>query len=305
MPRDISAAIDQFTNQMAPIWQSVSVALSEQAGTQFNLANPFVTTSTATDLLAELGAPSIVIQFHFANSPENPQVLLIPHDPAFELAASLLDKDLEDLNDEVLAPIRPHLESIVQGICLGLSNLRNEPFIGSGVSVRYLIFSFPPSLQSTENIVRTNVAWEVNSARGNLIWLIDEKTLLDITGRIDGEVAEAGGTFEAISYPTSGANALAPEFATAPEASLDLILDIPLNISVELGRVQMQVKEVIEMGTGSIVELDRVAGEPVDVLVNGRAVARGEVVVIEDNFGVRITEIITPTERLKRLGDKD
>jgi flagellar motor switch protein FliN/FliY len=80
-------------------------------------------------------------------------------------------------------------------------------------------------------------------------------------------------------------------------------MDIPLEISVELGRVRMFVKDVLDLGTGSIVELDKAAGEPVDVLVNGRLVAKGEVVVIEDNFGVRITEILTPQERLTRLAE--
>ncbi|HCD99973.1 MAG TPA: flagellar motor switch protein FliN [Armatimonadetes bacterium] len=93
----------------------------------------------------------------------------------------------------------------------------------------------------------------------------------------------------------------------APKASdpgsLELLLDIPLEISVELGRVKMLVKDVVELGTGSIIEIDKAAGEPVDVLVNGRLVARGEVVVIEDNFGVRITEILTPQERLTKLGE--
>ncbi|MER3495449.1 MAG: flagellar motor switch protein FliN, partial [Armatimonadota bacterium] len=79
---------------------------------------------------------------------------------------------------------------------------------------------------------------------------------------------------------------------------LDILLDVPLEISVELGRVKMTVREIVDLGTGSIVEVDRSAGEPVDVMVNGRRVARGEVVVIEDNFGVRITEILDPNQRV-------
>ena len=80
-------------------------------------------------------------------------------------------------------------------------------------------------------------------------------------------------------------------------------MDIPLEISVELGRMKMQVRDVVDLAAGSIVEIDKAAGEPVDVLVNGRLVAKGEVVVIEDNFGVRITEILSPNERLQRLNE--
>jgi flagellar motor switch protein FliN/FliY len=85
--------------------------------------------------------------------------------------------------------------------------------------------------------------------------------------------------------------------------ALELLLDIPMEICVELGRLKMMIKDVVELGTGSIVEIDKAAGEPVDLMVNGRLVARGEVVVIEDNFGVRITDILTPHERLVKLGE--
>ncbi|MDW0109220.1 flagellar motor switch phosphatase FliY [Sporosarcina aquimarina] len=87
-----------------------------------------------------------------------------------------------------------------------------------------------------------------------------------------------------------------------PEASnLNLLLDIPLRVTVELGRTQRSVKEILEMSSGSIIELDKLAGEPVDILVNNRRIAKGEVVVIDENFGVRITDILSQTERLNNL----
>jgi flagellar motor switch protein FliN/FliY len=93
----------------------------------------------------------------------------------------------------------------------------------------------------------------------------------------------------------------APQESMMPRG-MELILDIPLDVTVELGRVRMLIKDVLELSSGSIVELDRVAGEPVDLLVNGRLIAKGEVVVIEDNFGIRITEIISPADRVAGLG---
>lgn len=83
---------------------------------------------------------------------------------------------------------------------------------------------------------------------------------------------------------------------------LDLILNVEVQATVELGRANMQVKDVLELGPGSVVELEKLAGEPVDVLVNNRPFARGEVVVIDECFGVRVTEIVTPTERIATLG---
>ena len=93
--------------------------------------------------------------------------------------------------------------------------------------------------------------------------------------------------------------------STAPvqvnEANIGLILDVPLQITVELGRTHKSIKEILELSNGSIVELDKLAGEPVEIQVNGHYLAKGEVVVIDENFGVRITEIATPEERASRL----
>ncbi len=80
-------------------------------------------------------------------------------------------------------------------------------------------------------------------------------------------------------------------------ASMSRVRDIPLDVSVELGRTRLLIRDILDLGTGSIIELDKLAGEPVDLFANGLLVARGEVIVIDDNFGVRVTEIITAAER--------
>lgn len=83
--------------------------------------------------------------------------------------------------------------------------------------------------------------------------------------------------------------------------NLDFILDIPLKVSVELGRVQVIIKDLLQLGQGSVLELDKLAGEPLEVLVNGKLVARGEVVVVNEKFGIRLTDIISPLERIETL----
>lgn len=82
---------------------------------------------------------------------------------------------------------------------------------------------------------------------------------------------------------------------------LELLLDIPLNLSVELGRSKMSIQELLQLSPGAAVELDKNAGDPLDIMVNGRLVARGEAVVVNDKFGVRITDIVSPSERIARL----
>ena len=85
-------------------------------------------------------------------------------------------------------------------------------------------------------------------------------------------------------------------------SNLDLLLDVPLRVTVELGRTEMTIREVLALGPGSVVELSKVAGEVVDILVNGKLIAHGEVVVIDDMFGVRVTDIIPPAARVRSLG---
>jgi flagellar motor switch protein FliN/FliY len=82
---------------------------------------------------------------------------------------------------------------------------------------------------------------------------------------------------------------------------LEMILDIPVKLSVELGRTKVTIKQLLEMAQGSVVELDGLAGEPMDILINGYLIAQGEVVVVEDKYGIRITEIISPSERVQKL----
>jgi flagellar motor switch protein FliN len=93
----------------------------------------------------------------------------------------------------------------------------------------------------------------------------------------------------------------APERNSGKERNLDLILDIPLRVTVELGRTKMVVSELLNLGQGSVIELNKLAGEPMEVLVNDKLVARGEAVVVNEKFGVRLTDIISPAERVEQL----
>jgi flagellar motor switch protein FliN/FliY len=89
--------------------------------------------------------------------------------------------------------------------------------------------------------------------------------------------------------------------ASGDEINLDVILDVPVTISMEIGRTQINIRNLLQLNQGSVVELERFAGEPLDVLVNGTLIAHGEVVVINDKFGIRLTDVISPSERVKRL----
>jgi len=99
---------------------------------------------------------------------------------------------------------------------------------------------------------------------------------------------------------------LAPGPTPAPAAvggdvNLDLILDVPVSLTLEVGRARIPIRNLLQLNQGSVVELERMAGEPLDVYVNGTLVAQGEVVVVNERFGVRLTDVVSPSERIKRL----
>jgi len=95
----------------------------------------------------------------------------------------------------------------------------------------------------------------------------------------------------------------APTFAAGNEdLNLDVILDIPVTVSMEIGQTKLNIRNLLQLNQGSVIELDRLAGEPLDVLVNGTLIAHGEVVVVNEKFGIRLTDVISPAERVKKLG---
>lgn len=124
-----------------------------------------------------------------------------------------------------------------------------------------------------------------------------------------GSQAVEGGGAAASAPPAGGAaghggapaGAAGARHAAPPVQSLDFILDIPLKVTVELGRSKMAIREILQLAQGSVIELSKFAGEPLEVLVNEKLIARGEVVVVNEKFGIRLTDIISPVERIEQL----
>lgn len=114
----------------------------------------------------------------------------------------------------------------------------------------------------------------------------------------DGETTAKPGTAQAGELPEFGTTA--PSRPANPD--LEMILDIPVRLSMEVGNTQISIRDLLQLGQGSVIELDRLAGEPLDVLVNGTLIAHGEVVVVNEKFGIRMTDVISASERIRKLG---
>jgi flagellar motor switch protein FliN/FliY len=133
---------------------------------------------------------------------------------------------------------------------------------------------------------------------------MNEDSIADDWAQALEEQASSGATVDAApAFDTH--NAPSPNTAASSGSGatqdIQMVLDIPVQLSVELGRVKVPIKYILQLAQGSVVELDALAGEPMDVLVNGYLIAQGEVVVVNDKFGIRLTDIVTPSERMRRV----
>lgn len=130
----------------------------------------------------------------------------------------------------------------------------------------------------------------------------DESSFDDESSHHSFDDSDSGGMFDSPEVQKAEFQQLTGGGKSEPQ-NLDLLLDVDLPLSIELGRTKMKVQEILNLGPGSVVELNKLAGEPVDLLVNNKIVAKGEVVVIDENFGLRITSLVSPQERIKSLGE--
>lgn len=123
----------------------------------------------------------------------------------------------------------------------------------------------------------------------------------EIEQGLEGVAAAAGEVAEAATAAATGAAPAPTKKAPTNTRTLEFLMDVALQVSVEVGRARMTINDLLQMGPGSVVELEKIAGEPLDIFINGKAVARGEAVIVNEKFGVRLTDIISPEERVEGI----
>ncbi|WP_182101571.1 flagellar motor switch phosphatase FliY [Niallia taxi] len=231
--------------------------------------------------------------------------------PLFEEVYENLSNRLSEEASKMV-DIAPPIIDLVEG---GSVEINEEIFIGTQIEVSYQdqTFSalrvFPISfVKDLTELIKTHPAASYHTGSGET----DTKESVTTTrekavdaymdnNQIKGEPKSSQSPdVQSIQFPTLEGNI---PLGQMDVANLGLLLDVPLQVTVELGRTRKVVKDILELSQGSILELDKLAGEPVDILVNGKRIAKGEVVVIEENFGVRVTDIVSQADRLKNINN--
>jgi flagellar motor switch protein FliN/FliY len=301
MPKLSPDTIANFAKLQEQVWLNVATAVSHASEPTLTFYSEAPESIPPEAIRALASETALAIQFAFASSPDANQLVLISSDTFAQLASVAKGEEISEPDENMISDVRDFLEGVVQGICLACGIAKNEPMVASGLTLRFQPLSLPENFTRNEDLVKVEVAIAGPNVQGKMTWYIDNPTVTFVSGSDDEEFNQSNSASEI--FGSSSSHALPQSTSHEESGGLDLLMDIPLEITVELGRVNMLVKDVVELGTGSIVEINKAAGEPVDVMVNGRLVARGEVVVIEDNFGVRITEILTAQERINKLGE--
>ena len=250
---------------------------------------------TTAELIRQVPLPWVLVEIRYARGLTGAHWLILGQAGALLLGHALAG---DDEGVEALEFLPSHEEAIGETVnqILGAASSAIAPMLG-----RSLGFD-PVKLHMVDDA--TTLPPEL-TAQLERLWLVGAEATGPDGLRVAFKLTI--GTDLAREIVTLGASSQASQAADTPSeadhqpSSLGLILDVTLPVSVELGRARMQIQDILKLVPGSIVELDKSAGDPVDILINDRPIARGEVVVIDENFGVRLTSIVTATERIKAI----
>ncbi|MGE0002651.1 MAG: flagellar motor switch protein FliN [Fimbriimonadaceae bacterium] len=254
-----------FAQLQSALWTSVARSVTDHGGPTVGIVPLDVVEPDTDSLLQELAAPSVVATFNLSSGGSG--IVCVPEATSAAFGQENTPESWGSL-----------IEAIVSGACAGLADPSTVTVTPSNINATGPMTELPEEFAEQGAFIRMVAKATGDGGSGTLTLVLDHEACSNLTGE-----------------PSSGT--VAPKSMEGVTSDLGLLFDVPLELSVEIGRVKIPVRDVVDLGAGSIVEIDKAAGEPVEVLLNGHLVAKGEVVVIDDNFGVRITEILKPADR--------
>jgi flagellar motor switch protein FliN/FliY len=314
--------------------QNQSNALSTMAGSDVILSSPSISFMNRDRLLEQLPGMVVAVKADFSAGIPGDHLFIMGEDTAKSLAGMINKEEQLELDTMALSMIGEVASQLVGTQITALTKATNNTAIAS---VSPEATNVPKALVALPSETFPCVEYELDLGNGQRqkLWEVYGANVSHAIGAaLNGSVASAkkvqaavqqqsvmAAGMQGMGMPMGGmmpmgggtpgmgsANVQAVQFpnlmsqATSQEqANISLIMDVYMEMTVELGRTKKLIKEILGMGEGTIIELDKLAGEPVDILVNHKLIAKGEVVVIDENFGVRVTEIVSPMERMNGM----
>ncbi|MDI6736150.1 MAG: flagellar motor switch protein FliN [bacterium] len=289
---------------------AAATALSTILNKQVTIAEPAVNEISPQKVTDNISGAAIVVEAEYSGGIKGPTYVIFLKEHGAMIADLMMGGDgtspPDDINDLYLGALGEAVGQMTESAAASLSSSLGKTVTVSAPKIK--VIDFKKGIPKDLPIFKENKVVEVDYnftlgdlSQGKLIQLLPLTIAKPIVSTVMGPVAkEPSPAFAPGVHPVQFAR-LSPTETTQLPANLKLLMDVPMNVSVELGRKKLTLKNILDIGTGSVIELEKMAKEPVDILVNGKLIAKGGVVVVDDNFGVRITEILTPEERLESL----
>jgi len=298
-----------------------SGSISSYVNKDVRFANAYTDLKAPQAIQEEFQSKYVSFQSKLSGSVSGDSHILMPIADAIKIAQSLLSQEeakSAELDGAQEQAIKEMMSPMITAYFVNISHRANLTFGSGPINIIQIRNKEDLNIPAVDDYAKISFSMGISG-------LVDTKLIQILPAQVAQKIAQSAmkGAPEAagsamVSEKDVQTAAAAPgsievedvEFPdlqsggiVSTQANLNLLLDIKMDLTVELGRTRKYVKEILSLGEGSIIELDKLAGEPVDLLVNNKLIARGEVVVIDENFGVRVTDIVKPEERLKSMKD--
>ncbi len=293
---------------------AAATALSTILNKQVTIAEPEVNEVSPDKVTEDIPGVAIVVEVEYSGGIKGPTYVVFLKEHGARIADLMMGGDgispPEEINDLYLGALGEALGQMTESSASSLSSS-----LGKTVTVgppKIKIVDFKKGIPDDLPVFKENKVVKIDYnltlgdlSEGKLVQLLPQSIAKPIITSVMGGAPKpkqqaSASAFAPGVHPVQFAKLKSTEPTQLP-ANLKLLMDVPMNVSVEIGRKKMTLKNILDLGTGSVVELEKMANEPFDIFVNGKLIAKGGVVVIDDNFGVRITDIIAPEERIEHL----
>ncbi len=299
--------------------EMVVSSLSGYIGKNITITNAFVEIKPSEDVKKDFGKKYIQLPVAFSGGFNGNNVVLFNYEDAEIISSLMMGDDTgsppEELTDAHQSTLQEFVSQMLSSMANGISNKLGKSINLSPPSLTVVNSAAELQLPGGAELVKITYNINIeNLINSKFFHIMDLPLGSDLSKSV---MAESGGGAQAMPAQAMGQmdQPMGQQVGISPVkfpplgesvpygagSNISLLLDVPMTLTVELGRTRQLVKDILGLGEGSIIELDKLAGEPVDLLVNGKLIAKGEVVVIDENFGVRITDIVSPAERLGKV----
>lgn len=308
---------------------SASSTLSTITSKTIDIKNPAINIKKQDEIRGEYKGQYVQIRLDYNEGIIGENLYILKLNDAALIADLMMNQDGSspptELNDLYLSAVSEAISQMNGGALTALTNKFGKTIKVSPPQIEVVSDSSKLLLPSSDDVIEIKSDMEIEDlAKSTFVQMIAMPLAKELVSLTVGETEQPTFTRQAeVQMPVQPEMAAQPQVAPAVEqidiskaqfpslssdnisqeqqTNLSLLMDVPMQLTVELGRTRMLIKEILGLGEGSIIELDKLAGEPVDLLVNNKLIAKGEVVVIDENFGVRVTDIISPLERINNL----